>query len=317
MDRISVRRWWSLDQNKTLNRRRLLQLAGASGLAASAMLEVRADNELTEALGDRKMTGELTAEQHELAERMLELTVEREQFFLDTIEKYNGSRDVETRLFDLEKARHEVSVARGEVLEKAAWYTNRTKMADPPYVPESLWDQYFEIDFHPRTPLLGQLHATVYFTYLADGSSAIAGYMDYTPGTWIDEDIAYMKKAVDDVFEEQGHDVEHFRQMLYKDYHKDKLQAACIGAAFYARPMLEINEVNLSFVHKAHETLVSAYLDVLDKRSEQSFSEADLANQASMRKRWLEDHLFSDPFTMYVVPYEVWSFADAPPVVTF
>jgi coproporphyrinogen III oxidase len=263
------------------------------------------------------MIGDLNAEQRELAERMLELSEQRHTFFLEKIEKYNGAHDVEKRLFDLEKARHEVSVARGEVLEKAGWYTNQTKIADPPYVPEAIWDQYFEMDFHPRTPLVGQLHATVYFTYLADGGSAIAGYMDYTPATWIDEDIAYMKKAVDDVFEEHGHDVEHYRQMLYKEYHKDKLRAACIGAAFYVRPMLEINATNLGFVQTAHETLVNAYFDVLDKRKDQSFTEEDLANQAGMRKRWLEDHLHSDPFTMYVVPYEVWSFADAPPVVRF
>jgi coproporphyrinogen III oxidase len=264
-----------------------------------------------------KMIDDLTAEQRENAERMLELTARRKKFFLDTVERFNGSTVLETRLFDLEKARHEVSVARGEVLEKAGWYTNQTKMADPPYVPEAVWDHYFEMDFHPRTPLLGQLHATVYFTYMADGNSAIAGYMDYTPGTWVDEDIAYMKRAVDEVFEQNGHDVEHYRQMLYKDYHKEKLKAACIGAAFYVRPMLKINETNMSFVESAHETLVNAYLDVLDKRKDQPYTEEDLANQAAMRKRWLEDHLFSDPFTMHVVPYEVWSFADAPPVVTF
>ena len=263
------------------------------------------------------MIDDLSTEQREHADQMLELTARREKFFLDTIERLNGSTEVETRLFDLEKARHEVSVARGKVLEKAAWYTNQTKMADPPYVPEAIWDQYFELDFHPRTPLLGQLHATVYFTYMANGKSAIAGYMDYTPGTWIDEDIAYMKQTVDAVFEEHGHDVERYRQMLYKDYHKDKLQAACIGAAFYVPPMLEINDVNLTFVQAAHEGFVNAYLEILDRRKDQSFTDEDLANQAGMRRRWLEDHLFSDPFTMYVVPYEVWSFADAPPVVTF
>ena len=305
-------------QSKMLNRRELLQLAGATGFGATTtILGSRTSLAAGEEKGSTRMINDLATEQREHAERMLELTAEREQYFLDTIEKYNGSRDVEKRLFDTDKARHEVSVARGAVLEKAAWYTNQTKRADPPYVPEAIWDRYFEMDFHPRTPLLGQLHATIYFTYLADGGSAIAGYMDYTPGTWIDEDIAYMKKAVDDVFEENGHDVEHYRQMLYKDYHKDKLRAACIGAAFYVRPMLEINAVNLSFVQEAHETLVSAYFDVLDKRRNQSFSEEDLTNQAGMRKRWLEDHLFSDPFTMHVVPYEVWSFADAPPIVTF
>ena len=263
------------------------------------------------------MIDDLNKPQRALADRMRELSAQREKFFLDKIEKYNGSREVETRVFDLDKARHVVSVARGEVLEKAGWYTYQTKRADPPYVPEAIWDQYFEMDFHPRTPLLGQLHATVYFTYLADGGSAIAGYMDYTPGTWIGEDIAYMKRAVDAVFEEHGHDVEHYRQMLYKDYHKNRLKAACIGAAFYVRPMLEVNDANFNFVRAAHETMVDAYLEVLDKRKKEVFTEQDLEKQAGMRRRWLEDHLFSDPFTMNVVPYEVWSFADAPPTVQF
>ena len=301
-----------------LTRRELLQLAGASGLGAvTATLNSGAALAATGEPRRTTMIDDLTKEQREYADQMLELTARREKFFLDTIERFNGSREVETRLFDLEKARHEVSVARGEVLEKAGWYTNQTKMADPPYVPEAIWDRYFEMDFHPRTPLVGQLHATVYFTYMANGKSAIAGYMDYTPGTWIDEDIAYMKQAVDTVFEEHGHDVEPYRQMLYKDYHKDKLRAACIGAAFYVPPMLEINEVNLTFVQAAHEGFVNAYLEILDRRKGQSFSDEDLANQAGMRRRWLEDHLYSDPFTMYVVPYEVWSFADAPPVVQF
>ena len=263
------------------------------------------------------MINGLNGEQSTHAEQLLSLMEERQQFFLNTVERFNGSRETETRVFDEDTALHEVSVARGEVIEKAGWYTNRMKKADPPYVPEMLWGQYFEIDFHPRTPLLGQLHATIYFAYLTDGTSAIAGYMDYTPATWIDEDIAYMKATVDRVIEENGHDVEHFRQMLYKDYHKDILRAACIGAAFYARPMLEINTKNFAFVADAHTRFVNAFLDVLDRRKDEPFTDQDIENQSAMRRRWLEDHLFSDPFTMNVVPYKVWSFADAPPTVRF
>jgi coproporphyrinogen III oxidase len=300
------------------SRRWLMKTAGMAGLAGTLSLPAaRSDGAETIPTAGRKSLEELTGEQRANAERMLELIETRYAFFLQTVERFNGSREVETRVFDLEKARHEVSVARGEVLEKAAWYTNRTKMADPPYVPEAIWDNYLELDFHPRTPLLGQLHATIYFTYMANGTSAIAGYMDYTPGTWIDEDIQYMKTAVDSVFEKYGKDIVHYRKMLDRGYHKDTLKAACIGAAFYLPPMLEINSDNLDFIQEAHESFVNAYLDVLDKRKDEPFSEADLENQAGMRKRWLEDHLFADPFTMYVVPYEVWSFADAPPAVYF
>jgi coproporphyrinogen III oxidase len=304
--------------NALFSRRSLMRLAGAAGLGGALTQSGRSESiSDPNASGSRKSLDELTDEQRRNAETMLALMRRRRAFFLDTIDRFNGSRDVETRVFDFDKAHHEVSVARGEVLEKAAWYTNFTKMADPPYVPEATWDNYLELDFHPRTPLLGQLHATIYFTYMTNGNSVIAGYMDYTPGTWIKEDIEYMKTSVDSVFEKYGKDIEHFRKMLNRGYHKDTLQAACIGAAFYLPPQLEINSENLEFVQEVHESFVNAYLDVLEKRKDESFSPEDLENQAGMRKRWLEDHLFSDPFTMYVVPYEVWSFADAPPVVHF
>jgi coproporphyrinogen III oxidase len=300
------------------SRRRLMKIAGSVGLASTLSVpHERSEAADPKPSHSRKSLDKLTDEQRINAERMLELMERRHAFFLETVERFNGSREVETRVFEHEKAHHEVSVARGKVLEKAAWYTNRTKMADPPYVPEAIWDNYLELDFHPRTPLLGQLHATIYFTYMANGTSAISGYMDYTPGTWIDDDIAYMKASVDRVFEKYGKDIDHFRKMLERGYHKDTLKAACIGAAFYMPPMLEINSENLDFIQEVHESFVNSYLDVLEKRKDEQFTAADIENQAGMRRRWLEDHLFSDPFTMYVVPYEVWSFADAPPTVYF
>ena len=62
---------------------------------------------------------------------------------------------------------------------------------------------------------------------------------------------------------------------------------------------------------------LDAYLDILDRRKHQAFTEEDLENQTGMRRRWLEDRLFSDPFTMHLVPYKVWPFADAPPTLNF
>jgi coproporphyrinogen III oxidase len=301
-----------------LSRRDLMQLAGASSLSLAANSVTAADEQATADVPEKTWSiDDLTPEQRAHAEQMLTLIEQREQFFLDTVKKFNGNRDVETRHWDDDKATSTVSVARGEVLEKAAFFTNLTKKANPPYLPEAIWDRYFELDFHSRTPLLGQLHATMYVTYLANGKSAVAGYMDYTPGTWIDEDVAYLKKIVDDHFNANGHDVEKYRRMLYQPYHRDKLRAACVGAAFYVRPMLEVNDVNVQFVQEAHEKFVNGYLDILERRKDEPYTETDLENQAGMRRRWLEDHLFSDPFTMYVVPYDVWSFADAPPTVHF
>jgi hypothetical protein len=36
-----------------------------------------------------------------------------------------------------------------------------------------------------------------------------------------------------------------------------------------------------------------------------------------MRRNWLEDRFFSDPYTGNVVPYEVWALSTLPPEVKF
>ena len=86
---------------------------------------------------------------------------------------------------------------------------------------------------------------------------------------------------------------------------------------FLCPPDARINTKNFAFVADAHTRFVDAYLDVLDRCKDEPFTDQDIENQSAMRRRWLEDHLFSDPFTMNVVPYKVWSFADAPPTVCF
>ncbi len=298
-----------------MNRRDLMGLAGVAGLALVAK-NAAAGSHATAADSGRDWTiDDLTADQRTLAQQMLERTAAKEVEFLDIVEHYNGSRAVEQLDFADEQAEHKVLVSRGEVIEKAGFYINHSKMAMPPFVPEAIWDRYYEFDFHARTPLIGQLHATVYFTYMANGKSAVSGYMDYTPGTWIEEDNQYLKAIVDEHCEAYGHDPERFRKMLNLPYHKDKLKAACVGGAFYTPPLLEVTPENVRFVTEANEKFIRGYLDLLDKRKDEPFTARDVANQAAMRKRWLEDHLFEDAFAMHVVPYEVWSFADGPPTV--
>ncbi len=259
----------------------------------------------------------LTDEQAALAQEMLNFMEETEKNFFTTVAGFNGDVDMETRDFDSDKASYKVKVTRGSVIEKGAFMTNISKKANPPWVPEPVWHRYMEIDVHPKTPLVGQLHATVHFAYYADGTSAIAGYMDYTPAAWIDEDVALLKDTVDGLFQRYGRDITRFRAMLEKPYHKDKLKAAAVGAGLYGRPLMEINQANLDFVKDLYGVFVGTYMEILDQRKDQDFTEEDLKAQDGMRKRWLVDHLFSDPFTMNVVPFEVWSFADQAPTIKF
>ncbi|MDP6417126.1 MAG: hypothetical protein QGG54_19120, partial [Gammaproteobacteria bacterium] len=65
------------------------------------------------------------------------------------------------------------------------------------------------------------------------------------------------------------------------------------------------------------DAFIDGYLDIVEKRADEPFTEADIQAQDAMRKRWLIDQLFSDPFSSKIVPFNVWSFANVPPVIKF
>jgi hypothetical protein len=58
-------------------------------------------------------------------------------------------------------------------------------------------------------------------------------------------------------------------------------------------------------------------LDLLENNRNTPYSNEDLAKQDYMRRNWLEDRFFADPYTGNVVPYEVWSLSTLPPEVKF
>jgi coproporphyrinogen III oxidase len=264
----------------------------------------------------------LTAGQQALADRMQAFMERTEQWIFARLAKLDGKRASDERVFDYDTATHTVKVTRGKVVEKAGWYVNVTKKAIPPFVPEPLWSRYFEINVHPQTPHVGMLHATVYFTYLANGKSVIAGYMDYTPGVWHDEDNARLKHSLDAVFTRRQVDITRFRKQLCESAfgaknHRDRLKAACVGASLYDPPFMEVNEANLALAAEGFEAFVGTYFDILEERKRQRYTAADIEARDAMRKRWLEDQLFADTMSMKVVPYEVWSLANQAPAVKF
>lgn len=264
----------------------------------------------------------MTAEQRALAERMLAFVARTEERFFEQVRRFDRSPAVETRDFSYPEARHTVKVTRGKVIEKAGLYINEPLAAKPPFVPEPLWARYVEVNIHPATPHAGMLHATVYFSFAKSGPSLIAGYLDTVPGVWHDADNDRLKAAVESVYARHGQDIGRFRRQLCESefgakHHRDRLRASCVGTSLYDPPFLKPTAANLALVTEAFEAFVDTYLELLAERRRQRYTPADLKLRDDMRRRWLEDQLFADTFAMKVVPYEVWSMANLPPVVKF
>jgi hypothetical protein len=53
------------------------------------------------------------------------------------------------------------------------------------------------------------------------------------------------------------------------------------------------------------------------ERADDPFTDEDIAAQDTMRRRWLIDQVFSDPFASKIVPWNAWAFQNMPPVLKF
>ena len=76
-------------------------------------------------------------------------------------------------------------------------------------------------------------------------------------------------------------------------------------------------EKTYGFIAELYDQFVSAFLDITEKRADDPFTDVDLAAQDEMRKRWLIDQLFSDPYASATVPFETWFLANVPPIIKF
>jgi coproporphyrinogen III oxidase len=264
----------------------------------------------------------LTEEQSKFVEKMETFQDAMEARVLDAMSRLNGTHDLERKSFEFDTTDSVVKVARGPVVEKGGFRRTIVKKALPPMMGEPLVSRYFQIDIFPKTPLVGMLHIAMNFSYSKDGTDNVGGIMDITPGTIIEEDLAFVKGEMDKIFKTHGMDVGPYREPLLHGHHKDWLKGSGVGVSFYGRrgnePPLTINEKNFDLVRDAVQAFFDSYVTILEKRKGQQFTEKDVDAMFDMRRRWLEKQFLWDPFTAKGLSrYEVWSLHSSPPAVRF
>lgn len=265
--------------------------------------------------------GGLSAEQVAITERAIAFMDEMEALYFGRIAKLNGTEVIEVLDFPTEFAAHNVRVARGAVVEKAGRMRVIPTKPKADFQRQRLWSRFFSLDVHPKSPKVGMLHAAFTLHYNPDGSSAIGGWVDVLPGATSAEDLGILKQTMDRVCERYGVDPEPHRKMSCEgtggEVSARRRKPACVGGSFYGRDMMEINEQNFRFMTEAYREFLIAYLDLIEKNKDLPYQPEDLAKQDFMRRNWLEDRFYSDPYTSNVTPYEVWSLSTLPPEVKF
>lgn len=265
----------------------------------------------------------LPADQQKLARQMTEFMQRMDTKYFGRIEALNGGLEPERRVTDTRYSRYDIEVTRGPVIEKAGRMIAVGKLTNPGRSDHVMkWSRFYSLDIHPHTPLVGMLHAAIVMQFYENGDSFVGGWLGIMPGTRIEEDLATLKAIVDARFANNAKDPGPWRRAICEGTAgteaKFRRQPACVGVSLYARPVFP-GDTGKSYAFAAglFDAFVDGYLDIVARRAGQAFSAADLQAQDAMRKRWLVDQLFSDPFSSKIVPFEVWSFANMPPVIKF
>lgn len=266
----------------------------------------------------------LNEKQQAFASRFLQLQDDMDEKFFGRAGEINSGNlsDVEESK-ENEFADFNVRVARGDVVEKIGRMISRVYEPSSEIQRPTTFGRYYGLDVHAKSPLMGHVHSAIVLQYFPDGTGMMGGTLNLLKGAAQDEDLEYVKHALDAVFEKYGVNPAPYRNRVC-NMSEDAVQPkfhrklACVGASFFGFPMMEVNEDNYLFMTAIYETFISSYMDTLEGRKDAPYTDEDVAKQEAMRLNWTEDQFLGDPYSSGgIVPYEVWGAAFLPPVVKF
>ena len=292
----------------TLSRRSLMATALAAAASPARAADVIPGDDMAA----------LTMEQQALAKKQLAFIAQTQKDYFARVAKLNGKANtLETKDIKIDTGIYRVEVARGPVVEKAGFFTDIVTAEMPPFLTAPKWNRYLEIDVHAKNAKTPFLHLTMTFQYMKDGGSSVGGWMDVLEGPKNPAEIDVIRARMDAVMKKHGEDAKPYRDRVLRKREDNPYRRHPAGAGFTLLPPPEraITEKTQAMVQDAFTTMLDAFLDLLEKQKDLPVTAEDIAAQEAMRKNWLEDQLFSDPFSGKLVPYSVWGLSNAPPTV--
>jgi hypothetical protein len=273
----------------------------------------------------------LSPGQQAVATRMLQFMARADGKYLTRVPALDGGGPSppllavagDTLTCETDDSIYDVQVVRGRVVEKLGRMIAEGKKTQPGRREGPLvWGRFYSLDVHPGSPLVGMLHATLVLQFYEDGTGFAGGWLGVMNGTRVSEDMETLAAVVDGHFAAHGKSPAVYRRLIVKGT-DDTISAFRrrpdpSGVSFYGPPVFP-GEVARSyeFVEGLFEKFTDAYLDLVGRHAASAGTAEDVERRDAMRKRWLVDQLYSDPFASKLVPFEVWSLANVPPTVRF
>lgn len=271
---------------------------------------------------DQRMK-KLAPEKQVIAQQFMDFVAAMDEKYFGRVGEMNAGLAEETLEIGNEYSDYEILVTRGPVVEKFGRMLSEGKLTSPGRGDRVLsWGRFYSLDAHPKTPLVGMLHATIVLQFFENGDIGTGGWLGVMPGTRVDADLQALKVLTDAHFARYDKNPDLYRELICKGTEDTiaywRRKPACVGVSFYGPPVFrESGEKSFQFIAELYDDFVGLYLDQVAARDQDDYTPDDLMAQEVMRRQWLLDQLFSDPFASKIVPFEAWGTANLPPEVKF
>lgn len=180
------------------------------------------------------------------------------------------------------------SVARGDILEKAATARIRFKTKNPETGEDTHFD-VFQIKIypaHPRIPIL---------LFNMENRQAkedrFGGFLDVAPVATRKEDLDFLQDGIQRVAAGYKEDYESLREKVAGIYKRDHWDSA-VNAGIGIR--LELTQNQFDFIKEAGLTWVKLYFEIVKKRANEPFGEEEEGLIHIVRSRLLEFYMLED-----------------------
>lgn len=208
-----------------------------------------------------------------------------------TLAQFNGlnrtsQADDERVTFSV--GRVDSSVARGDILEKAATARIRFKTKNPQTGEDTHFD-VFQIKIYPAHPKIPILLFNMENRKTKD--DRFGGFLDVAPVATSKEDLNFLQDGIQTIAGRYKEDYEGLRKKvigIYKRDHWESARNAGIGIR------LELTKNQLDFVKEAGLTWVKLYFEIAKKRANGPYGKEEESLIHIVRSRLLEFYMLED-----------------------
>ena len=198
--------------------------------------------------------------------------------------KVSGSGKATKEVIDFKSGQAEVITVRGGAIEKAAITKLTLKDIKPPAGDKTVNYMVYQMEIFPENPYCPMGHFNTEWSLEGQGSYHMN--LDLFPAVPVEEDLKLMAGLMDKVADQFSRDRVKMRVGLDEQYnmpHWAKPLATKVGCK-----LMNLNNKDLDLFISAYHTFFDGYIEIVRKRRDTPFTEADKKAKIARNSRWLE-----------------------------